>query len=54
VARRRKIIMQRDGGRCRGCGGDQFLEMHHIVPVLEFGSNDDDNLLILCRECHHR
>ena len=27
-------------------------EVHHIVPVLEGGTNDVDNLMNLCKKCH--
>lgn len=27
-------------------------EVHHIVPVSEGGTNDADNLMSLCRNCH--
>lgn len=27
-------------------------EIHHIVPLVAGGSNDDSNLMSLCRSCH--
>ena len=27
-------------------------EVHHIIPLTEGGSNDDNNLLALCTVCH--
>ena len=27
-------------------------EVHHIKPVTEGGSHDEDNLISLCRSCH--
>lgn len=40
---------------CEACGEDDRLEVHHIKPFhlhpeLEL---DPDNLIALCRECHH-
>lgn len=39
---------------CQICKCSEFdkLEMHHIVPVSDFGDNDPSNLITLCRDCH--
>ncbi len=29
-------------------------EVHHIVPLAEGGTNDESNLMALCRSCHER
>ena len=29
-------------------------EVHHIIPVNRGGSNDDSNLMSLCRSCHEQ
>ena len=29
-------------------------EVHHIVPLAEGGSNDESNLMSLCRSCHEK
>lgn len=29
-------------------------EVHHIVPLSEGGTNDEENLMSLCRSCHER
>ena len=26
--------------------------VHHIIPLKDGGTNDDDNLMALCRSCH--
>ena len=31
---------------------DTKLDVHHIVPVEEGGTDDQDNLICLCRHCH--
>lgn len=28
------------------------LEVHHIMPVVQGGSDDVENLMVLCAECH--
>ena len=43
---------------CRACDAKGFVtpsaEMDHIVPLFMGGSNDDDNLQMLCVECHRK
>lgn len=29
-------------------------EVHHIVPLADGGSNDESNLMSLCRSCHEK
>ena len=50
----RRKVMARDGYRCLtpGCGAARFLEVHHVVPRAEGGSNKPDNLVTLCSACH--
>ena len=28
------------------------MEVHHVVPLMEGGPNNQDNLVSLCRDCH--
>lgn len=28
------------------------IQVHHITPLSEGGSDDDDNLIVLCEDCH--
>lgn len=55
--RRREAII-RDDYTCQECGaeggpkGDTRLEVHHITPVSEGGSNGKENLVTLCDSCH--
>lgn len=39
---------------CRNCGFDIFcaLELHHIVPISDGGTEDVDNKMTLCANCH--
>lgn len=29
-------------------------EVHHVVPVVQGGSDDEGNLMALCKKCHSR
>jgi hypothetical protein len=51
----RRITMQRDQRRCRvpGCCNATFVDVHHITPRADGGSNDSHNLVVLC-SAHHR
>ena len=42
----------RDGWRCRECGGATALQAHHVRPVVEGGADVLDNLRTVCRACH--
>jgi hypothetical protein len=45
-------ILMRDGYACKACGDSQDLTLDHILPVIEGGSDEDDNLQCLCRRCN--
>lgn len=51
---RRKII-RRDHQRCRRCEKKLKYDecsIHHIKPRKEGGSDNEDNLICLCENCH--
>lgn len=50
----RTKIINRDGGACLRCGlkNEEELEVHHILPISQGGTNDDSNLATLCSHCH--
>jgi 5-methylcytosine-specific restriction endonuclease McrA len=50
----RREVLARDGHRCRtaGCGSARFLDVHHVGPRVDGGTNDPDNLITLCAACH--
>lgn len=51
----RAAALERDGRRCRYCGGVGRLEVDHIRPVSRGGAPyDPANLQTLCRRCHIR
>jgi 5-methylcytosine-specific restriction endonuclease McrA len=51
----RREVLARDRHRCRrkGCNHTRFLDIHHIIPRAEGGTNDPSNLITLCSGCHH-
>jgi 5-methylcytosine-specific restriction endonuclease McrA len=50
----RREVLARDRHRCRapGCGRTRFLEVHHVTPRSQGGSNEPGNLITLCAACH--
>lgn len=38
--------------KCQVCGVEDILEVHHRIPVKNGGSNDANNLIILCPNHH--
>ena len=54
----RRSIYDRDNYRCQNCGirggphGNGELHAHHIVPLSRGGSDNQENLKTLCKECH--
>ena len=51
---RREAVWDRQAGRCGRCGdrvGDDG-EVHHVVHLSDGGSNELDNLVGLCVDCH--
>jgi 5-methylcytosine-specific restriction endonuclease McrA len=49
----RDKIFNRDK-KCLKCGTTNKLTIDHIVPVSRGGSNDEENLQILCEDCNSR
>jgi len=48
----REEIIQREG-RCRICGSDLDLQVHHVNPYLPHDLvSEPGNLCVLCRQCH--
>jgi hypothetical protein len=48
-------VLTRDDYACQQCKGkskDQRLEVHHLVFRSQGGSDDETNLLTLCKSCH--
>lgn len=51
---RKEYVRQRDGKRCRMCGTDKSLHVHHIRYKSEGGKHGERNLVTLCLTCHDR
>jgi HNH endonuclease len=54
-------VNHRDRRRCQArrsdgsvCGTSRFIDLHHIIEVHDGGDNSLENLITLCRTCHHR
>lgn len=53
--RTRFEVFKRDSFTCQYCGSHPpkvILEVDHIVPVVEHGTNDMDNLVTACEPCN--
>jgi hypothetical protein len=50
----RAAVLARDRHRCAtpGCRSTSFLEVHHVTPRGQGGSNRAENLITLCSRCH--
>lgn len=44
----------RDGHQCRVCKGEDHLQVHHVKPRSEGGTDKLSNLMTLCKECHQK
>ena len=45
-------LSDRDGAKCSLCGSTQKLQIDHILPVCNGGTNELSNLRILCKKCN--
>jgi 5-methylcytosine-specific restriction endonuclease McrA len=50
----RMDVFQKYGHRCCSCQSDSHLTLDHIVPRSHGGTNDVENLQVLCRTCNSR
>ncbi len=54
-ANTKAYVLTRDGYMCQQCHRktkDQRLEVHHLIFRSQQGSDEQDNLLTLCKTCH--
>jgi 5-methylcytosine-specific restriction endonuclease McrA len=54
VGEQRQRILARDGYSCVACGCTKRLAIDHVVAWSAGGSNDDNNLQVLCGACNSR
>ncbi len=47
-----RVVLDRDGWRCRNCGMRDNLHVHHIIFRSEMGLDVTWNLICLCQLCH--
>ena len=47
-------FLEKDEPACFICGKEERLEMCHLSPKTLGGSNDFDNLVLLCKRCHSK
>jgi hypothetical protein len=48
----KKIVYNRDAGRCKCCGSSVNLEYDHITPYSCGGSSEVSNIQLLCMACN--
>lgn len=55
-SKRRKVVLQRDGYLCQRCKRAGRITaaniVDHIIPKAEGGTDDYDNLQVICNKCH--
>ena len=49
---KRKIVIERDGGRCRLCGSKEDLHVHHRSYEFLGKKEEIYDLTTLCKTCH--
>jgi 5-methylcytosine-specific restriction endonuclease McrA len=47
-----RLLVERDGEKCAFCGSVEKLQIDHIKPVSLGGTNNPENLQLLCFPCN--
>lgn len=50
----RAAVLARDGDCCRQCGAEHDLHLDHVIPWVRGGSDDPENLQVLCGRCNRQ
>lgn len=50
----REKLLKQLGRTCVNCGVNENIEYHHIVPLINGGTNKLSNIVPLCFECHSK
>ena len=50
----KRAVLIRDNNSCVKCGATENLHIDHEIALSRGGSNDVDNLEVLCRDCNLR
>ena len=54
-ASRKEAILNRDSYTCQCCGKkNKRLEVHHIIYRSKGGTDDENNIITLCEDCHSK
>lgn len=52
---KRRLMLMR-GEACQVCAIEMptksLIHAHHIVPIVNYGTDDDSNIVLLCPNCH--
>ncbi len=48
----RRVVWERDGGRCVDCGAAFDLQYDHVIPLALGGADTVENLQVLCAPCN--
>ena len=49
---RKRLLIQENGSICSNCEKEQDVYLLHDIPVFEGGTNELDNLTLICAECY--
>ncbi len=49
-----RSILKKLDAKCEECGTKDNLSINHRTPMEAGGTNDPENLQILCRKCHNK
>lgn len=50
----RRMVYERDGGRCVECDSTFDLQYDHVLPVALGGATTVENLQLLCADCNRQ
>ncbi len=53
-AQSRREVFLKSNNKCDNCGSGFALEIDHILPKAQGGSDNPENLRLLCRSCNQR
>src|SRR3989344_2858505 len=48
----KNFLLDKTKNECEYCGDHYTLDVHHITPRSKGGSNQNNNLIVLCVKCH--
>jgi HNH endonuclease len=48
------VVLDRDGWKCQYCGSSENLQVYHLLHRSRLGSDELENLMTLCANCHRR